>query len=143
MAAEGRVQRVASELLKVISLLLRTRIKDTKLASATITEVDLSKDLSYAKVYYTCLAAEEAEYIDKAFEKSKGFFRASIAKSLSLRIVPNLKFIYDTSLDYGMQMEEKIQQALDADSKIIKQEDKSLQENYKHNDKETKAEKLR
>ena len=143
MVAEGRVQRVASELQKVMSLLLRTRIKDTKLASATITEVDLSKDLSYAKVYYSCLAVEDAEYIHKEFEKSKGFFRSFIAKSLSLRIVPNLKFIYDTSLDYGMQIEEKIQQALDADSKIIKQDDKSLQENYKHNDKETKAEKLR
>lgn len=107
MAADGRVQRVASELHKVISLLLRTRIKDTKLASATITEVDISSDLSYAKVYYTCITVEDAEYIDKAFEKSKGFFRSSIAKSLSLRIVPTLKFIYDTSLEYGIQMEEK------------------------------------
>lgn len=143
MAAEGRVQRVASELQKVISVLLRTKIKDPKLATATITEIDLSKDLSYAKVYYTCLAVEDSAYIAKAFEKSKGFFRSSIAKSLSLRIVPNLKFIYDSSLDYGMEMEEKIQQALDADSKIIKQDDKSLEENYRDGDKESKVEKLR
>lgn len=131
MAAEGRVQRVASELQKVISLLLRTKIKDSKLATATITEVELSKDLSYAKVYYTCLDIQEAQYISKAFEKSKGFFRSSIAKSLNLRIVPNLKFIYDKSLDYGMEMEGKIQQALEADSKIIKQDDNSLQETIK------------
>lgn len=143
MAAEGRVQRVASELQKVISLLLRTRIKDPKLATATITEIDLSRDLSYAKVYYTCLAVEDREYIAKAFDKSKGFFRSSIAKSLNLRIVPNLKFIYDQSLDYGMEMEDKIQKALDADSKIIKQDNKSLEENYKDSDKEDKAEKLR
>ncbi len=143
MAAEGRVQRVASELQKVISLLLRTKIKDSKLATATITEVELSKDLSYAKVYYTCLDVQEAQYISKAFEKSKGFFRSSIAKSLNLRIVPNLKFIYDKSLDYGMEIEGKIQQALEADSKIIKQDDNSLQENYKDSDKETKVEKLR
>ncbi|MBK2105833.1 30S ribosome-binding factor RbfA [Francisella philomiragia] len=143
MAAEGRVQRVASELQKVISLLLRTKIKDSKLATATITEVELSKDLSYAKVYYTCLDIQEAQYITKAFEKSKGFFRSSIAKSLNLRIVPNLKFVYDKSLDYGMEMEGKIQQALEADSKIIKQDDNSLQENYKDSDKETKVEKLR
>ncbi|MEY8715849.1 30S ribosome-binding factor RbfA [Francisella philomiragia] len=143
MAAEGRVQRVASELQKVISLLLRTKIKDSKLATATITEVELSKDLSYAKVYYTCLDIQEAQYITKAFEKSKGFFRSSIAKSLNLRIVPNLKFIYDKSLDYGMEMEGKIQQALETDSKIIKQDDNSLQENYKDSDKETKVEKLR
>ena len=46
MAEEGLVQRVACEFHNVISLLLRTRIKDAKLASATITEVDLAKDLS-------------------------------------------------------------------------------------------------
>lgn len=143
MAAEGRVQRVASELQKVISLLLRTKIKDPKLARTTITEIDLSRDLSYAKVYYTCLVAEDGAYIAKAFEKSKVFFRSSIAKSLNLRIVPNLKFIYDKSLDYGMEMEDKIQQALDADSKIIKQDDKSLEDNYKDSNKEDKAEKLR
>ncbi|WP_150464184.1 30S ribosome-binding factor RbfA [Francisella sp. XLW-1] len=143
MAAEGRVQRVASELQKVISLLLRTKIKDPKLATATITEIELSKDLSYAKVYYTCLDTQEVQYISKAFDKSKGFFRSSIAKSLNLRIVPNLKFIYDKSLDYGMEMEGKIQQALDADSKIIKQDDESLQENYKDSVTETKVEKLR
>lgn len=143
MAAEGRVQRVASELQKVISLLLRTKIKDPKLATATITEIELSKDLSYAKVYYTCLDTQEVQYISKSFDKSKGFFRSSIAKSLNLRIVPNLKFIYDKSLDYGMEMEGKIQQALDADSKIIKQDDESLQENYKDSVTETKVEKLR
>jgi ribosome-binding factor A len=144
MAAQGRVQRVASELQKVISLLLRTKIKDPKLASgATITEIDLSKDLSYAKVYYTCLIKEDAGYIAKAFEKSKGFFRSSIAKSLNLRIVPNLKFIYDNSLEYGMQMEEKIKQARDADSKIIKQDDHSSEDSYKDNNKDNKVEKLR
>ena len=143
MAAEGRVQRVASELQKVISLLLCTKIKDPKLATATIAEIDLSRDLSYAKVYYTCLVAEDGAYIAKAFEKSKGFFRSSIAKSLNLRIVPNLKFIYDSSLDYGMEMEDKIQKALDADSKIIKQDDESLEENYKDSNKEDNAEKLR
>lgn len=143
MAAEGRVQRVASELQKVISLLLRTKIKDPKLATATITEIELSKDLSYAKVYYTCLSSEDRAYIAKAFDKTKGFFRSSIAKSLSLRIVPNLKFIYDSSLDYGMEMEDKIQQALEADSKIIKQDEKALEESYKDGEKESKVEKLR
>lgn len=143
MAGQGRVQRVASELQKVISVLLRTKIKDPKLATATITEIDLSKDLSYAKVYYTSLTSEDNEYIAKAFEKSKGFFRSSIAKSLNLRIVPNLKFIYDNSLDYGMEMEEKIQQALNADSKTIKQDENSLDENYRGSEKESNVEKLR
>ncbi|AJC48295.1 30S ribosome-binding factor RbfA [Allofrancisella guangzhouensis] len=142
MATEGRVQRVASELKKVISLILRSRVKDLKLASATITEVEVSKDLSFAKVYYTCLVSEDIVYISKAFTKSKGFFRTSIAKSLNLRVVPDLKFIYDTSLEYGMQMEEKISKALDADAKFISQGSDSLEDNYRKA-KEDDVEKLR
>ncbi|QIV95453.1 ribosome-binding factor A [Allofrancisella inopinata] len=142
MATQGRVQRVASELKKVISLLLRSKIKDSKLASATVTEVEVSKDLSFAKVYYTCLIPEDTAYISKAFAKSKGFFRSSIAKSLSLRVVPDLKFIYDSSLDYGMQMQEKISKALDADAKFISQNDDSLEDNYRK-PKDDDVEKLR
>ena len=142
MAAEGRVQRVASELQKVISMVLRSKIKDSKLAMANITEVEVSKDLSFAKVYYSCFVVEDAPYLAKAFQRSKGFFRSTIAKSLSLRIVPDLKFIYDDSLEYGMKMEEKIVAALDADAKFIKKDNDSTEENYRTS-KDNDAEKLR
>ena len=59
MAAQGRVHRVESELKKVLSVVLRSKINDRKLAMATITEIEVSKDLSYAKVYYSCLIPEE------------------------------------------------------------------------------------
>ncbi|AXA34550.1 MULTISPECIES: 30S ribosome-binding factor RbfA [Francisella] len=143
MAAQGRVHRVESELKKVLAVVLRTRINDTKLAMCTITEVEVSKDLSYAKIYYSCLIAEDVEYSKKAFQKSKGLFRNAIASSLKLRIVPELKFIYDDSLEYGAKMESKIQDALDADAKFIKQDEESLEENYKGSDKDSKVEKLR
>lgn len=144
MAAQGRVHRVESELKKVLSVVLRSKVNDRKLAMVTITEIEVSKDLSYAKVYYSCLIQEDVEYVKKAFLKSKGLFRSSIASSLKLRIVPDLKFIYDDSLEYGAKMEDKIQQALDADTKIIKQDGKSLDENYKADEeKNSKVEKLR
>lgn len=143
MAAEGRVQRVASELKKVISLLLRSKVKDAKLSLVSITEVEMSKDLSFAKVYYSCLILEDKEYVAEAFKKSKGFFRSSIGKNLKLRVVPDLKFIYDDSLEYGKKMEEKISEALEADSKLIKQDGDSLDSNYKSHDKDGSVEKLR
>ena len=144
MAAQGRVHRVESELKKVLSVVLRSKVNDRKLAMVTITEIEVSKDLAYAKVFYSCLIQEDVEYIKKAFLKSKGLFRSAIASSLKLRIVPDLKFIYDDSLEYGAKMEDKIQQALDADSKIIKQDDESLDENYKDSEeKDSKVEKLR
>jgi ribosome-binding factor A len=144
MAAQGRVHRVESELKKVLSVVLRSKVNDRKLAMVTITEIEVSKDLSYAKVYYSCLIQEDVEYVKKAFLKSKGLFRSCIASSLKLRIVPDLKFIYDDSVEYGAKMEDKIQNALDADSKIIKQDDKSSDENYKASEeKDSKVEKLR
>lgn len=144
MAAQGRIHRVESELKKVLSVALRSKINDKKLAMVTITEIEVSKDLAYAKVYYSCLIPADVEYIKRAFQKSKGLFRSSIASSLKLRVVPELKFIYDDSLEYGAKMEGKIQQALDADSKAIKQDEKALDENYKGSeDKNSKVEKLR
>ena len=144
MAAQGRVHRVESELKKVLSVVLLSRVNDRKLAMVTITEIEVSKDLSYAKVYYSCLIQEDVEYVKKAFLKSKGLFRSSIASSLKLRIVPDLKFIYDDSIEYGAKMEDKIYKALEADSKIIKQDDESLDENYKASEeKDSQVEKLR
>ena len=144
MAAQGRVHRVESELKKVLSVVLRSKVNDRKLAMVTITEIEVSKDLSYAKVYYSCLIQEDVEYVKKAFLKSKGLFRSCIASSLKLRIVPDLKFIYDDSVEYGAKMEDKIQNALDADSKIIKQDDKPSDENYNASEeKDSKVEKLR
>ena len=144
MAAQGRVHRVESELKKVLSVVLRSKVNDRKLAMVTITEIEASKDLAYAKVFYSCLIQEDVEYIKKAFLKSKGLFRSAVASSLKLRIVPDLKFIYDDSVEYGAKMEDKIQNALDADSKIIKQDDKPSDENYNASEeKDSKVEKLR
>lgn len=143
MASEGRVQKVASEIKKSISMTLRTRIKDSKLALATISEVEMSKDLSHAKVYYTSLNDRDLAYIAKTFDKSVGFFRSSIAKTLKLRIVPTLKFIYDDSLNYGLKMEQKISKALDDDASFIKQDQNLLDENYKSDNDDLDIEFLR
>ncbi|APC97027.1 30S ribosome-binding factor RbfA [Francisella frigiditurris] len=142
MAAEGRVLRVSSELKKTISLLLRSKVKDAKLSLVSITEVEMSKDLSFAKVYYSCLIEEDIPYVAEAFKKSKGFFRSSIAKDLKLRIVPELKFIYDDSIEYGMKMEGKIHEALEQDAKFIKHDKEEVSEDESHQ-KENKVEKLR
>ena len=143
MASTGRLNRVSSELKKTISLLLRSKVKDSKLSLVSITEVEVSKDLSFAKVYYSCLIENDKEYVAKAFDKSKGFFRTSIGKNLRLRIVPNLKFIYDDSAEYGIKMNTIIEQARLEDSKIMNHNEEDLENNYKTKKKDQKIETLR
>ena len=135
MANNARVQRVLDELLKTLVTVLRKKIRDPRLEWVNITSVEASKDLSYARVYYTSLTDKgnankdndtvTDKDIQKAFAKSLGFFRNSIAKEMMLRTTPNLKFIQDTSSEYGRKMDDLIKKARKQDIEFIHKDELS------------------
>ncbi|MCF6764266.1 30S ribosome-binding factor RbfA [Thiotrichales bacterium 19S3-7] len=130
MAGSSRVYRVADEIQRLIVTAIRKKIRNPKFQWVSITSVDVSKDLSYAKVYYTSLSEDTSQTdLAEAFNKAKGFFRSYLAKELSLRIVPNLRFIYDDSLEYGSHMTQLIDSALEADEAFISKDDQSEETN--------------
>ncbi|MCF6775601.1 30S ribosome-binding factor RbfA [Thiotrichales bacterium 19X7-9] len=136
MAGTSRVYRVADEIQRLIVTAIRKKIRNPKFQWVSITSVDVSKDLSYAKIYYTSLSETVSQTdLAEAFNKAKGFFRSYLAKELSLRIVPNLRFIYDDSLEYGSEMSKLIDSARKADEAFI---DKS---ETLENDEQTDSEK--
>ena len=117
MATSARVQRVADEIQKTIILLLATKVRDPRLKLISITGVDVSKDLSSAKVFFSSINDEvDVAGILKAFNLATGFFRTSIARSINLRVAPKLRFFYDDSLVYGSRMEKLIAKARESDS---------------------------
>lgn len=138
MANNARVQRVSDEILKTLVTVLRKKIRDPRLEWVNITSVEVSKDLSYAKVYYTSLADKSNanqdndnvtdKDIQKVFAKSLGFFRSSIAREMMLRTTPNLKFIQDTSSAYGRKMDDLIKKAREQDRDFIHKEDTSSED---------------
>ena len=83
-------------------------IKDEEIKFVTITGVDTTNDLSYAKVYYTVLDESKKEKTEEALKKASSFIRTKLAERIDIRHTPELKFIYDTSIAYGEHIEDII-----------------------------------
>lgn len=106
-----KTERLANVLLKEISNILMTEIKDENIKFVTITHVDLSSDLSYAKVYCTFLDEENKNKILHDLNEAKGFIRSVLIKrKIEMRIIPELKFVYDESIGYGNRIENIIKE---------------------------------
>ena len=102
----SRADRVGGQVQRALSELLHKRIRDPRLKDATISEVEMSPDLKLAKIYYTLPASDGAR--DEAlagFNSASGFVKRTLARELGLRYMPNLKFYYDDSFDYGAKID--------------------------------------
>ena len=101
-----RSDRVADIIRREVSDILFREVKDPRLSFITITSVDLGKDLRNAKIYYTSLKeAEELEEIKKSLKKAVGFVQRKLGKRVHLRYLPQLSFVYDSTLKYGSHMD--------------------------------------
>ena len=101
-------KRLEGMLVREISDILMTEAKDEDLKFVTITSMDLANDLSYAKVYFQTLN-EDKEKITKELNAATGFIRSVLKKrKLDIRIMPELKFIYDDSMEYGNNIDSLI-----------------------------------
>jgi ribosome-binding factor A len=97
-----RAERVGGQVQKILAELIRKGVKDPRLAGATITGVTLSRDLRMAKVYVAAHGgSDEKEAMLSGFESAKGYIKRELAGELGLRYMPELKFFYDESFDYG------------------------------------------
>lgn len=113
MAREyARSQRVADQIQRELALLVQRELKDPRLDLISIASVELSRDLAYAKVYVSSFSDTDPEEITKALDKASGFLRHQLGQAMRLRIVPNLKFIYDDTLEKGINMSKLIDDAI-------------------------------
>lgn len=102
-----RSDRVAQELQKEIAIILQREVKDPRIGMVTVSDVEVSRDLAYAKIFVTFLFDNDQEAIKqgmKGLEKASPYIRSLVGKVMRLRIVPELRFIYDESLVEGMRM---------------------------------------
>jgi ribosome-binding factor A len=107
-----RSRRVEDQIQRILSDLIRTEVRDPRLSKAIITAVRVSRDLSVAWVYYTVLQVEgEAEPLDDAFASAAGFLRARLAKGLTVRRVPELRFELDDTGSKARAMDQLIADA--------------------------------
>ena len=105
----SRADRVSGQIQRALSDLLQKRISDPRLKSAMISEVKMSADLKLAKIYYTLPDSESVrEEALAGFNRARGFIKRTLASQLGLRYMPDLKFFYDDSFDYGAKIDNLI-----------------------------------
>ena len=106
--------RINAEVMKELANLIRGGIKDPRIAPMTcVTDVEVAPDLKTCKVYISVLGDEETrQETMEGLRNAEGFMRHHLAATLNLRNTPTLKFIPDTSTEYGMAMSAKIDEVM-------------------------------
>jgi ribosome-binding factor A len=109
----GRHQRLGAQIMRTLSELLRYEVKDPRLQGVSLTAVDLTRDLSVARVYFSLLnPADDVAQAQAGLEKAAGFLRAKLGGAIKVRHVPELRFAHDDSAEHGMKISELIDGAL-------------------------------
>ena len=106
-----RPDRVAELMQRKLAQLIQHEVDDPRLPQwMTILAVNISKDLSYARVYFTAIS-DDLDEVTALLNESAPFLRTALARTLSLRKVPKLTFVYDTSVEYGKRLTRLIDDA--------------------------------
>ena len=116
MTSFTRAERVAPHIRNTLADILRRQVKDPRLKMVTITGVNVSPDLRLAKIYFaTSGEAQQIKRAEEGFEKARPFIKRLLGEALGLRYMPDIRFYYDDSLDYGARMEALFQSISEQD----------------------------
>ena len=121
-----RTQRVSHFLHEELARLLQTTVRDPRVQQVNLTGVEVSRDLSHARVFFTLMSdVSEAEHseITGVLSKVSGFLRSELAKSSSMRTVPRISFRFDESVGRGRDMESLLREVRRADGKLHAESD--------------------
>jgi len=114
-----RQRRVADQIQKDLSDLIRLRVKDPRVGMLTVTWVEVAADYAHAKVFVSSLlGAESLAQSLEGLHEAAGFLRRELGRGLKLRVTPQLHFLEDPSIDRGARMGALIGQALRADAEL-------------------------
>ena len=101
-------ERVSSDMQRELCNILLLEAKDEDFKNVTITDVEVTNDLSFAKIYFT--TTDNREKVEKDLNNAAGFFRSMLAERLEIRHTPELRFIFDESIEYGAKIEKIIEE---------------------------------
>ncbi|GAB3290854.1 30S ribosome-binding factor RbfA [Pseudidiomarina andamanensis] len=114
----SRTDRVGQQYQREIAMILQREIKDPRVSMVTVSEIEVSRDLAYAKVFVTFFNDDEA-YVKtalKVLNDASGFIRSLLGKRVRARIIPELRFVHDPSLNEGIRMSRLVDEAIRRDS---------------------------
>lgn len=110
-----RSERVSGQLRRELAQLIQAEVKDPAVGLVSVSDVEVTRDLSHAKVYVTVFKPEAAADSIRALKRAAGFLRTRLGQELRMRNVPELHFTHDDSVEKGQRMDSLIEQALESD----------------------------
>ncbi|MCF2857836.1 30S ribosome-binding factor RbfA [Pseudoalteromonas sp. SMS1] len=114
----SRTDRVAQQIQKEIAVILQREIKDPRLGMVTVSAVEVSRDLSYAKVFVTVLNSKSEDDTKQnlaILNDATGYIRSLLGKRIRARIMPELRFVLDNSLMEGMRISNLVDEVIRTD----------------------------
>ncbi len=122
--AFSRSRRVGEQIQRVLSELIRRELRDPRLGSVTIVDVQVSQDLSHAKVFYSILGGDRnPEQTREIMSEGAKLLRGPLGRSLSLRHAPQITFVADDLIEYGTKLTAAINEAVKNDQVRHKDDD--------------------
>ncbi|MCK5406783.1 MAG: 30S ribosome-binding factor RbfA [Candidatus Krumholzibacteria bacterium] len=120
MARSYRKERLNESIKELLGELILSRVKDPRVGLVTITGVEVARDLETAKVFFTVMGGEsEREESKEGLESAKNYLRKTVGRELKMRNTPDLRFIYDDSLDRSMRIEDTLKQIKKDDEESV------------------------
>jgi len=107
----ARSARIADQIQRSLAELIRLEVRDPRVGLVTITGVELSRDHSHAKVFFTVLGADSAPALE-GLSRAAGFLRSELSRQLTTRKVPELHFAFDDSVERGVRLSRLIDEAV-------------------------------
>ena len=114
MSSFARTDRIAQQIQRELAELVRLEINDPRVRLVTITGVEVARDYSHAKISFTRLDGKQAD-AQQGLERASGFLRKQLARNIKLRVMPQLHFVYDASVERGSHLSQLIDQAVASD----------------------------
>jgi ribosome-binding factor A len=110
-----RSERVAGTLRRELAQLIQKEVKDPDVGFVSLSDVEVSRDISHAKIFVTVFEADKAVASIKALNKASGYLRKRLGQEMRIRSVPELHFEHDASVETGLQMDSLIEAAVASD----------------------------
>ena len=111
----NRSERVAGSMRRELAKLIQTDVKDPDVGFISLSDVEVTRDLSHAKVYITVFEPEKAADSLKALKRAAGYLRHRLGQEMRIRSVPELHFLHDASVETGQRIDDLIDQARASD----------------------------
>ena len=106
-----RSDRVAEQVRRDLADLIRSELKDPRVGMISLTAVELTPDYAHAKIYFSTLDGDHLEEIERGLKRAAGFLRRELGRRIHIHTLPELHFVYDSSIEHGISLSRLIDQA--------------------------------